>query len=80
MIISQCISGEISFGKYENSNIFSEIGAISGKDMTAEAAITKAMHIVGNPMYSNESFSNVFQKYLWRNGRIDYFSIFATQF
>ncbi|MRM83915.1 asparaginase [Riemerella anatipestifer] len=62
VIISQCISGEISFGKYENSNIFSEIGAISGKDMTAEAAITKAMHIVGNPMYSNESFSNVFSK------------------
>jgi L-asparaginase len=44
VVVSQCISGGISFGKYENSNIFSRIGAISGKDMTAESAITKAMH------------------------------------
>jgi L-asparaginase len=44
VVVSQCISGGISFGKYENSNIFSRIGAISGRDMTAESAITKAMH------------------------------------
>jgi L-asparaginase len=31
--------------------IFSRIGAISGKDMTAECAITKAMHLIDNPAY-----------------------------
>lgn len=49
VVISQCISGSITFGKYENSNVFAEVGAISGKDITAESAITKAMHLLDNP-------------------------------
>jgi len=61
VVISQCISGGISFGKYSNSNIFTKIGAISGKDMTAESAITKCMHILKNPKY-NKSFSEIFTK------------------
>lgn len=59
VVISQCVSGGISFGKYSNSNIFSEVGAINGKDMTAEAAITKAMHILNNPKNKN-TFSDAF--------------------
>ena len=51
VVVSQCVSGGISFGKYENSNIFSKIGAISGNDITAESAITKAMHLIDNPNY-----------------------------
>lgn len=51
VVVSQCISGGISFGQYENSNIFAKLGAISGKDITAESAITKAMHLIGNPNY-----------------------------
>lgn len=51
IVVSQCVSGGISFGKYSNSNIFRTIGAISGKDMTAESAITKAMHLMDNPNY-----------------------------
>ncbi|QQV01617.1 MULTISPECIES: asparaginase [Chryseobacterium] len=63
VVVSQCISGGISFGKYENSNIFSRIGAISGKDMTAESAITKAMHLIDNPNYQG-SFAENFSKNL----------------
>lgn len=61
VVISQCISGAISFGKYENSNIFLEIGAINGHDITAESAITKAMHLIGNPKYP-ENFSENYSK------------------
>ncbi|NML59085.1 asparaginase [Chryseobacterium cheonjiense] len=63
VVVSQCISGGISFGKYENSNIFSKIGAISGRDMTAESAITKAMHLIDNPNYAG-SFKDNFSKSL----------------
>ncbi len=63
VVVSQCISGGISFGKYENSNIFSKIGAISGKDMTAECAITKAMHLIDNPNYRG-SFADNFSRSL----------------
>lgn len=60
VVISQCVSGGISFGKYSNSNIFSKIGALSGYDITAESAITKAMHLLDNPKYEGgfgENFS-----------------------
>lgn len=63
VVISQCVSGEISLGKYENSNIFKKVGAISGRDMTAESAITKAMHLTDNPNYT-ESFAKTFSKSL----------------
>lgn len=58
LILSQCISGEISFGKYSNSNIFREVGAINGGGMTLEAALAKSMHIVDNPYYK-EDFSTL---------------------
>ncbi len=54
VVATQCISGGISFGKYENSTIFNKIGAISGSDMTAECAITKAMHVFENPGYNGK--------------------------
>ena len=63
VVVSQCISGGISFGKYENSNVFSRIGAISGKDITAESAITKAMHLIDNPNYRG-SFADNFVRVL----------------
>ncbi|MGV4413284.1 asparaginase [Chryseobacterium sp. T1] len=61
IVISQCVSGGISFGKYSNSNIFTRVGAINGKNMTAEAAITKAMYLLNNPNNS-ASFSDMFSK------------------
>jgi L-asparaginase len=63
VIVSQCVSGSIVFGKYSNSNIFNEIGAISGKDITAESAITKAMHLMDNPNYEG-TFAENFAKNL----------------
>ena len=58
VIVSQCVSGSISFGKYNNSNIFKEIGAISGTDITAESAITKSMHLMDNPNYEGTFAEN----------------------
>lgn len=62
IVISQCVSGGISFGKYENSSVFNKVGAISGGDITAESAITKAMHLLDNPNYPGsfaENFSRI---------------------
>lgn len=61
VVVSQCVSGAVSFGKYSNSNVFVKIGAISGHDMTAECAITKAMHLLDNPNYEG-SFAENFAK------------------
>lgn len=58
VVVSQCISGGISFGKYENSSVFNRVGAISGKDLTAESAITKCMHLLDNPGYSGTFAEN----------------------
>ena len=63
VVISQCVSGGISIGKYNNSNIFKKIGAISGHDITAESALAKAMHLIDNPNYSG-NFAENFKKNL----------------
>ncbi len=41
--ISQCPGGMVVQGKYETSKSLTEIGVISGGDMTLEAAVTKLM-------------------------------------
>lgn len=63
VVISQCVSGGISIGKYNNSNIFKKIDAISGHDITAESALAKAMHLIDNPNYSGD-FAENFKKNL----------------
>lgn len=45
--VSQCIGGGVVMGQYKTSERLQEIQLINGKDITTEAAIAKAMYLLG---------------------------------
>jgi L-asparaginase len=46
--ISQCTQGSVNQQMYKNAQELEETGIVSGWDLTAEAAVTKLMHVLGN--------------------------------
>jgi len=61
--VTQCMGGEVTMGHYKTSNALLEMGVVSGKDMTAEAALAKTMHLL--PLFSEVSnFKKAFENNL----------------
>ncbi len=52
--ITQCEGGRVVMGQYETSLELLNIGVVSGKDMTVEAAITKLMFLLGQGLNTDD--------------------------
>lgn len=58
--VTQCSGGSVRMGQYETSTALREIGVISGKDITSEAAITKLMYLLGQNVLA-ANFKELFE-------------------
>ncbi len=48
--VSQCSGGEVIMGRYKSSKNLLDIGVVSGRDITTEAALAKMMLLLGSGM------------------------------
>ncbi len=61
--VSQCAAGEVEMAKYDAGRKYQEIGVLSARDMILEAALTKAMVLLGSGL-QGEEFAIAFRENL----------------
>ncbi|WP_318343935.1 asparaginase [Flagellimonas baculiformis] len=58
--VTQCSGGSVSMGHYETSERLKEMQLINGKDITTEAAVAKAMYLLGTGV-PDKLFKTIFE-------------------
>lgn len=58
--VTQCSGGSVFMGHYETSEKLKEMQLINGKDITTEAAVTKAMYLLGTGV-PDKLFKTIFE-------------------
>jgi len=77
--ITQCLQGMVEMGLYEASAKLSQIGVVSGTDMTPEAALVKMMFLLGQ--YNNDAkiVKELMQKDLRGEQSLNVFNFIYTE-
>lgn len=63
IVNTQCAGGMVEIGRYETSEIFVEIGALNGFDLTTEASVAKTIYLLGQNL-SPEEFKTQYESNL----------------